>query len=276
MRFDLSSSLLTRLREVQEQRGNADELTEREDAFLLDPGLGPGRYLTSDGRVLTDPQDWDGGPVYEAADDEAIIALVVGAKKMGIAELLTLIPVRPDDAQTCPVCEGTRWVAPANDFNGQLAEFVCPFCAGRGWAIILPRLTTTEYATAISAKRHAIVLFDAPWNGTGRPLRPRFAEAAKRFRDQIAFAEVNIDKEAGLAEELKLGNVPTIAFYRHGQLVKHYIGASQDVVRQAELLIAGEPIPYLEAKDHPPVRQASGDGRKRTWYSRFWRWLFSP
>lgn len=276
MRFDLSSSLLARLREVQEQRGNADELTEREDAFLLDPGLGPAAYLSSDGRVIVDPQDWDGGPVYEANDDEAITALVAGAKKMGVAELLTLIPTRPENAQICPLCDGARWYVFGTDANEKQVELICPICCGRGWAVILPRLTTAGYATAISTKPHAIVLFDAPWNGTGRLLRPRFVEAVKRFGNRITFGEVNTDDESDLAMELKLTNVPAVAFYRAGMLVKLHIGASQDIVRQAERLIAGDAIPYLDAKDHPPIHRASVPERKGTWFSRFWRWLFSP
>lgn len=220
MRFDLSRSLLARLREVQVQRGNSDEVTEREDAFLLDPGLGTATYLTSDGRVLIDPQDWDGGLVYEASDDEAITALVVGAVKMDVEELLTLIPTQPDDAQTCPSCDGTRLIVFGADVNGKQSKFVCSICHGRGWAVILPRLTTAGYSTAISTKPHAIVLFDAPRNGTGRLLRPRFVEAVKWFGNRIAFGQVNTDDESELAMELTLTNVPAVAFYRAGELVK--------------------------------------------------------
>jgi len=85
------------------------EVEHREDAFLIDPGMGRMTYITGDGRVLLDMRTWDGEPLREATDDEAIGALVVGAKKTSIGELLDLIPTRPPDGLQCPMCSGTRW-----------------------------------------------------------------------------------------------------------------------------------------------------------------------
>jgi len=36
------------------------EVEDSEDAFLLDAGMGPMTYLTSDARVLWDHRSWDG------------------------------------------------------------------------------------------------------------------------------------------------------------------------------------------------------------------------
>ena len=47
-----------------------DEVENEYDAFLLDPGMGPMTYLTSDGRVLLDMRSWDGEPMHEATEDE--------------------------------------------------------------------------------------------------------------------------------------------------------------------------------------------------------------
>jgi len=72
-----------------------EEVEKEHDAFLLEPGMGPMRYLTVDGRVLTDGRSWDGAPLREATDTEAIAALVTGAEKTGIRELLGLLPPCP-------------------------------------------------------------------------------------------------------------------------------------------------------------------------------------
>lgn len=106
------------------------EVEDREDAFLLDPGMGPMTYLTTDGRVLEDHRSWDGDGLREATFDEAIAALVVGAKKTGIADLLSLVPVCPDDGSRCPCCEGDRWDKPLRDRG---LEIICGLCRGRGW-----------------------------------------------------------------------------------------------------------------------------------------------
>jgi hypothetical protein len=105
-----------------------DEVEAEQDAFLLDPGMGPMTYITSDGRVLLDMRTWDGEPLREANDDEAITALVVGAEKISIRELMDLIPARPPDGLQCPMCSGTHW------FTFGEIRLVCLLCRGRGWA----------------------------------------------------------------------------------------------------------------------------------------------
>ena len=128
MRFTIPQSLLLSLRDVQRRRDYRDDVTESESAFLLDPGLGPALYLAADGRVLVDSRDWDGSPLREANDDEAVAAIVVGAEKTGLPELLSLLPPAPPGATTCSGCDGQRW-------NTQIPphRLLCGKCWGRGW-----------------------------------------------------------------------------------------------------------------------------------------------
>jgi hypothetical protein len=67
MRFVLPTSLLE---ELQVWRGSRplDPVEREQDAFCLDPGLGPAFFLTSDGRVLVDGTGWDDTPIREATD----------------------------------------------------------------------------------------------------------------------------------------------------------------------------------------------------------------
>ncbi len=133
MRFELNESLLALLRAAQAERAMRDRF-ENEDTFLLDPGMGPAAFLTADGRVLLDFATWDGGPLREATDDEAVGALVVGAKKTGVAELLELIPPPPDGASVCPACDGRRWIAFGHKAGSdEPGRMVCLDCRGRGW-----------------------------------------------------------------------------------------------------------------------------------------------
>ena len=105
-----------------------DEVETAHDAFLLDPGMGPMTYLTADGRVLEDLRGWDGDDVREAEGDEVFVAIVVGASKTGIVELLDLLPEAPLGAVACPTCGGTRWFELGPDLR-----FVCRECRALGW-----------------------------------------------------------------------------------------------------------------------------------------------
>jgi hypothetical protein len=106
------------------------EVEDKYDAFLLDPGMGPMTYITSDGRILSDYRTWDGeGIQFETDIDNVIPALVDGAKKTGIVSLLDLIPPLERGTQ-CSTCHGTRW------FQLQKGEVVCPTCRGRGECLL--------------------------------------------------------------------------------------------------------------------------------------------
>ena len=135
MRFTLSEELLRKLRAHRASQAHTDDALREEDAFLLDAGLGPCSYLTTDGRVLVDCSAWDenDAALREATDDEATCALVVGAKKTGIADLLTLVPAPPHSSVSCPRCDGERWMDYGRDVRGQVIRVVCPDCSGRGW-----------------------------------------------------------------------------------------------------------------------------------------------
>ena len=124
----LSPELLAKLRAMRERR-KADEVEREHDAFLIDPGMGA-IWLTSDGRILWEKDFDDPTSVYEVTDENLVItSLVAGAGKTGISELLDLLPPRPADAVTCPMCEGSRRWRPTETTN-----FICWLCNGRSWA----------------------------------------------------------------------------------------------------------------------------------------------
>ena len=112
-------------------------IEDSEDAVLIDPGMGPMTYLTLDGRVLIDFTTWDceetrqGLGLVMPDDNESFAALVVGAKKTGIAELLDLLPPCPGGASRCPKCRGVSWARVRPEYD---MVMICTICSGRGWA----------------------------------------------------------------------------------------------------------------------------------------------
>src|SRR6185436_10923397 len=88
--FQVPADLLERLQGLRASRP-ADAIEREHDAFLLDPGVGPPTYLAADGRILWDDDMWG----VEPTRGEAYAAIVVGARKTGVRDLLRLLPPRP-------------------------------------------------------------------------------------------------------------------------------------------------------------------------------------
>ena len=110
--------------------GWKEEIEAKHDAFLLDPGMGPMVYLAADGRVLSDSRGWDGDTVVELLGDAANAAIVVGAEKTGLVDLLGLLPPMPPGGTECPKCHGKRTAEPVEGFGRELP---CTTCGSRGW-----------------------------------------------------------------------------------------------------------------------------------------------
>ena len=129
--FALSTALLTKLRKIRHERGT-DDITQTYDAFMLDPGMGPPTYLSSDGRMIWDDDIWDVAGTWA----NAFAGIQVGSRKTGVLELRDLLPQRPSSAVDCGDCDATGWFdahGQLKDIHGKPYSLVCPKCAGLGW-----------------------------------------------------------------------------------------------------------------------------------------------
>jgi thioredoxin-like negative regulator of GroEL len=135
---------------------------------------------------------------------------------------------------------------------------------------MLSQITDVGYRDFIQRLPYAILVLDAPWNNGGLALKERVAEVGDKFVNVIAIGEVNVDNAPGIVNEMKVNSIPAIAFFRAGKMVTFFVGASQNISKQAESLIAGEQVKYIHVEDltiqAPP--------HKRYWFNRLFSWLY--
>jgi thioredoxin-like negative regulator of GroEL len=107
-------------------------------------------------------------------------------------------------------------------------------------------LTGTDFQSFIEAKKAAVVPFDAEWDVAYRPvLRRRILEAEEVLADQVNFGEVdcaNLD----LAESIPIPNVPSVVYYRNGELIAALVGAELNVRARVGRVLRGESIGYKD------------------------------
>jgi thioredoxin 1 len=72
--------------------------------------------------------------------------------------------------------------------------------------------------------------FWAEWCGPCRVISPILSDLAKSYKDKLKIAKINVDKEPEIAMQFNITSIPTLLFFKQGQMVKQQIGA---VPRQA-------------------------------------------
>ncbi|MBE0491617.1 MAG: thioredoxin [Sulfurospirillum sp.] len=71
-----------------------------------------------------------------------------------------------------------------------------------------------------------VVDFWAPWCGPCRMLAPVIEELAEEFDGKAKICKVNTDEEQDAAVKYGIRSIPTILFFKDGELVDQMVGAS--------------------------------------------------
>ena len=90
-------------------------------------------------------------------------------------------------------------------------------------------LTASNFDETI---KEGVVLVDfwAPWCGPCRMLAPVIEELAEDFDGKVKICKVNTDEEQDIAVKYGIRSIPTILFFKDGELVDQMVGASSKQV----------------------------------------------
>ena len=90
-------------------------------------------------------------------------------------------------------------------------------------------LTNDNFESTI-AKGVSMVDFWAPWCGPCRMIAPVVDELAKEFEGKANICKVNTDEQQEIAAKYGIRSIPTILFFKDGEMVDQMVGAaSKDV-----------------------------------------------
>lgn len=69
-----------------------------------------------------------------------------------------------------------------------------------------------------------LVDFWATWCGPCQMLSPIIAELAEEYAGKIKVGKVNTDEEGALAQKFGIMSIPTVMFFRDGEVVETLVG----------------------------------------------------
>ena len=86
-------------------------------------------------------------------------------------------------------------------------------------------LTGADFEATL-AEGVSLVDFWAPWCGPCRMIAPVIEELAEEYEGKAVIAKVDVDTAPEVAGQFGIRSIPTVLFFKNGELVDQMIGAA--------------------------------------------------
>ena len=87
------------------------------------------------------------------------------------------------------------------------------------------QITSENFESLKNGQLPLVVDFWATWCGPCRMIAPVIAELAKEYDGRITVGKGDVEENEDLAMEYGIRNIPTILFFKGGQMVDKSVGA---------------------------------------------------
>lgn len=92
----------------------------------------------------------------------------------------------------------------------------------------------------INNGKPVVIDFWAEWCGPCRMMSPIIEELAHEYEGKVKVGKLNVDENSETTEEYGIMNIPTLLFFKNGQIVDKQVGATQKsvLVKKIEALLS--------------------------------------
>ncbi|MDR0547468.1 MAG: thioredoxin [Dysgonamonadaceae bacterium] len=97
------------------------------------------------------------------------------------------------------------------------------------------QITDANFKELASGDKPLMVDFWAEWCGPCRMIGPFIEELAQEYEGKAIVGKVNVDENDELAGEFGIRSIPTILFFKNGEVVDKHVGAASKLLLEEKL-----------------------------------------
>ncbi|GAB6012542.1 thioredoxin [Viscerimonas tarda] len=88
-------------------------------------------------------------------------------------------------------------------------------------------ITDATYEEILQSEKPVVIDFWAEWCGPCRMVGPVVDELATEYAGKVTIGKVDVDNNDAVTAKFGIRNIPTILFFKNGELVDKHVGAAQ-------------------------------------------------
>lgn len=100
---------------------------------------------------------------------------------------------------------------------------------------MIKEITDSNINDLLSSGQPVMVDFWAPWCGPCKMMLPIVEELANDYENKVVIGKLNVDENDETCAKFGIMNIPTMLFFKNGEMVDRQVGATRKADLQAKL-----------------------------------------
>jgi thioredoxin 1 len=100
---------------------------------------------------------------------------------------------------------------------------------------MVTKVTDSNFNELLQSGKPVVIDFWAEWCGPCRMVGPIIEELAEQFDGKVIIGKMNIDENNDVVAKYSIRNIPTLLFFKNGELADRFVGAAQRTVYEDKI-----------------------------------------